>query len=360
MIAYYLPQYHPTKENNQWWGPGYTEWTAVAKAKPLFKGHVQPKIPADLGFYDLRLPESRELQAELARQAGIDAFCYWHYWFGNGVQLLEKPLELVVESGRPDFPFCLGWANHDWKKKFWNAKVSYLDQTMLIRMSYPGPQDNEMHFYRMLPVFRDKRYYKIEDKLPFLIYDFASIPYVEDFMGQWQSLAKQNGLPPFCFIGHIHHNEEYLHARQYPFDRFVYENRSPAMTSRHLYVRRIKGILSRVIRKNLNVMDYSRFIKNLDYQLVKEHNDIFPTIYPNWDTTPRRGYGSEILKNSTPELFGQHVKSVLDLISGRKDGNRMVFLKSWNEWGEGNYLEPDLEYGRRRIEVLHEELEDCL
>ena len=117
VIAFYLPQFHPIQENDQWWGKGFTEWTNVAKAKPLYRHHYQPNIPSDLGFYDLRLPEVREAQAELAIEAGVSAFCYWHYWFGDGKQLLEKPLQDVIKTGKPEFPFCLAWANHTWQKK---------------------------------------------------------------------------------------------------------------------------------------------------------------------------------------------------------------------------------------------------
>ena len=117
VIAYYLPQYHPIPENNKWWGNGFTEWTNVGKAKPLFKGHYQPRVPADLGYYDLRLPDVRQAQADLAKKAGVTAFCYWHYWFGKDKELLEMPLNEVVRLGKPDFPFCIAWANHSWERK---------------------------------------------------------------------------------------------------------------------------------------------------------------------------------------------------------------------------------------------------
>ena len=121
VIAFYLPQFHPIKENDEWWGKGFTEWTNVGKAKPLFKGHYQPRVPADLGYYDLRMPEVREAQADMAREAGIEGFMYWHYWFGNGKQILERPFNEVLSSGKPDFPFCLGWANHSWTRRTWNS-----------------------------------------------------------------------------------------------------------------------------------------------------------------------------------------------------------------------------------------------
>lgn len=356
VIAYYLPQYHPTKENDEWWGKGYTEWTTVAKAKPLFKGHIQPKIPADLGFYDLRLPQIREQQVQLAKEAGIDAFCYWHYWFGNGIQLLEKPLQEVVVSGKPDFPFCLGWANHEWQKKIWNSDVSRLDQTVIMEMKYPGIQDYEAHFYKMLPMFRDSRYYKIDGKLVFLIYVVTDVPQLDAFISLWQDLAKKNNIPPFYFIGHVNDEKEIEYSRQFAFDHLVLENHFPAMSSKNMNVNRVKTVLSQLFKRPLSVYEYSNFIDKLNYDQVINSDDIFPTIYPNWDTSPRRGAGGKILIHATPELFKKHVEDVLSIVQTKKDEDRIIFLKSWNEWGEGNYMEPDLEYGRQRIDALHDAL----
>ena len=163
VIAFYLPQFHPFPENDKWWGKGFTEWTNVGNAKKMFKGHYQPRVPADLGYYDLRLPQVREEQAELAKEAGVAAFCYWHYWFGNGKQLMDMPLQEVLRLGKPDFPFCLGWANHSWVSTNWNIeKSSFIPQT-LMEQKYPGEQDIVDHFYKMLPAFKDKRYFRIHD-----------------------------------------------------------------------------------------------------------------------------------------------------------------------------------------------------
>ena len=147
VIAFYLPQYHPIPENDEWWGKGFTEWTNVGKAKPIFRGHYQPRVPADLGYYDLRLPIIREQQAQMAREAGVEGFCYWHYWFGNGKTLLSEIFDEVLATGKPDFPFCLGWANHTWTRKNWNAVAtkSTLEQTLLLQ-EYPGDEDYENHF----------------------------------------------------------------------------------------------------------------------------------------------------------------------------------------------------------------------
>lgn len=158
VIAFYLPQFHPTPENDKWWGKGFTEWTNVGKAKPLFKGHYQPKVPADLGYYDLRVPETRREQAELARQYGIEGFCYWHYWFGNGRQLLQRPFQEVLASGEPDFPFCLAWANHSWEDKQFNKEGG---NKMLMEQLYPGDEDYIAHFNAVLPAFKDPRYIRV-------------------------------------------------------------------------------------------------------------------------------------------------------------------------------------------------------
>ena len=159
VIAYYLPQFHPVPENDKYWGKGFTEWTNVASAKPLFRGHYQPRIPSDLGFYDLRIPQVREEQAQLASEAGIEGFCYWHYWFGNGKMLLEKPFEEVLTTGKPDFPFCLCWANHTWSTKGWRKDA---DVEVIAEQTYPGDEDYVEHFNYCLPAFKDKRYITVD------------------------------------------------------------------------------------------------------------------------------------------------------------------------------------------------------
>ena len=189
VIAFYLPQFHPTPENDKWWGKGFTEWTCMGKAKPLFKGHYQPRIPSDLGYYDLRVPETREMQAEYARRAGIEGFCYWHYWFGNGKRLLERPFNEVLESGKPDYPFCLGWANHSWYKKLWDKDTK--KDTLLIKQEYFGEGDYRMHFEFALEAFKDHRYIMDGDKPLFFIFRPLDIP--NDFIPLWQKWAKENG-----------------------------------------------------------------------------------------------------------------------------------------------------------------------
>ena len=208
VIAFYLPQYYPIPENDEWWGKGFTEWTNVGKAKPLWKGHYQPRVPADLGYYDLRIPEVREQQAELAREAGVNAFCYWHYWFGNGKRLLERVFDEVLESGKPDFPFCLGWANHSWYAKTWDKTGS---DKLLIKQTYPGIEDAKEHFQFLLKAFKDPRYVKVNGA-PFLyIFEPLSVP--KEYIEWFRRWTKEVGFPDLYLVAdgsYLPDNTKYL------------------------------------------------------------------------------------------------------------------------------------------------------
>ena len=197
LIAFYLPQFHPTPENDLWWGKGFTEWTNVAKARPLFHGHYQPHVPADLGFYDLRLPEARSAQAAMARAAGIEGFCYWHYWFG-GRRMLERPFNEVLRLKEPDFPFCLSWANHSWTGVWHGAP-----NKTLIEQIYPGRTDYERHFHAILEAFHDPRYIRIRGKPIFVVLQPADLPCAAEFTELWQCLAVSKGLPGIHFVANL-------------------------------------------------------------------------------------------------------------------------------------------------------------
>jgi len=349
IIAFYLPQFHPIPENNEWWGPGFTEWVNVAKARPLFRGHKQPHIPADLGFYDLRMPEIREAQANLAKEAGIEGFCYWHYWFGNGRQLLERPFNEVVDSGTPDFPFCIAWANHSWYKKKWNPDSTGKD-TLLIEQIYPGVEDYIAHFNSLLKAFKDKRYIRVNGKLFFMIYaplDFAEI---KQFIGTWRELAKENGLDDFYFVGEQYAGRNTDQILNMGFDA-VYNESLLGIHARLSNIRKIIEIIQTKIFKMPRQYKYSKALK---YFNTEEERNIckIPGIKPNWDHTPRSKNNGTVLTGSTPELFYKHVINTLDLVKDKPYENQLIFLKSWNEWGEGNYMEPDLEHGKDYIKAL--------
>ena len=353
IIAYYLPQYHPIPENDEWWGKGFTEWTNVAKAKPLFKGHYQPRIPADLGFYDLRVPEVREQQAELAREAGVDGFCYWHYWFGNGKELLERPFKDVLESKKPDFPFCLGWANENWESKMWNADGTQTKK-VLIEQKYPGEEDIEKHFYSLLSAFKDARYMRINNMPIFLIYRPLQHPNVTEFINKWNFLIKkENVADRFFFIGNVADNN-INDLIKLCFDAAVVpptERFEATYKKQNLILRAIKYFFRLTLKKPL-LISYEDGIKNLWKPEYDSKEYVIPTILPNWDHSPRSKNLISILVNSTPQLFKNHCMEILKGVRPKK--NKIVILKSWNEWGEGNYMEPDLKFGKGYINALAE------
>lgn len=357
VIAFYLPQYHPTPNNDKWWGKGFTEWTNVGKAKPLFKGHYQPKVPADLGYYDLRLPEVREAQAELAREAGIYGFCYYHYWFGNGREELELPFNEVLKSGKPDFPFMLCWANESWHKKFWNNDAKGNSKEVLVEQTYPGEEDHINHFYRLLPAFKDHRYIRIEDKPAFMIYQPLKFPDIKKFTELWRNLAIKEGLNGIFFLGHVQlidEIEEISNFKEYGLDgvntALIWYARQKYYQNRwHYYKLRF---YRRFFKRNVPIKykDLMPFF----HSHVDNRVGFFPTLIPNWDHSPRSGKDGYCITGATPELFKKHVEETLALLE--KNKNPILFLKSWNEWGEGNYMEPDLKYGKGYIHALAQAL----
>ena len=343
LIAFYLPQFYPTPENNEWWEPGFTEWTNVAKSKPLFKGHYQPRIPRDLGFYDLRVPETREHQAELAREAGIEGFCYWHYWFGNGKRLLDRVFNEVVTSGKPDYPFCLCWANHSWYAKTWNKDGT---DKLLIEQKYPGEKDFIEHFYAMLPAFRDKRYMKINDRLIFGIFDPWNVDIIR-MSKIWNELAQQNGLLGFHFFALCQGTDALKLIKKELFNSVVLDPLLDITDKPTIKKKKQKA----------NSKGKALYIKYEEYastciKKLSENPLSFPCIEPNFDHTPRSGTYARILHNSTPEKWGELCKSIAELYKHRPTEENLVFIKSWNEWGEGNYLEPDQKYGKGYIEEM--------
>lgn len=350
LIAFYLPQYHPTPRNDQWWGKGFTEWTNVGKAKALYPGHYQPRVPADLGYYDLRLPEVRKAQADLAKEFGIYGFCYYHYWFENGFEELEKPFDEVVRMGEPDFPFCLCWANESWYSKFWNMDGT-IEKKPLALQKYLGKEDNEAHFYRLLPAFRDDRYIKKDGRILFVIYKPLEFEDFEIFRHQWNKLAKANGLNGFYFVAYsIHIEQEYNYLKSMGYEEII-SCRLYEMGAEKNVFERLYRKIQRIIFRMPIIEDYGKYHKKL-IGYDEEKNDVIPTIVSNWDHTPRSKRGGMVFENTTPENFEKHVTQVFDILSSKGSECNLCFLKSWNEWGEGNYVEPDLKYGLRFLEVI--------
>jgi hypothetical protein len=353
-IAFYLPQFHPIPENDRWWSPGFTEWTNVSRARPLFKGHCQPRVPADLGFYDLRVPETRAAQADLARQNGIEGFCYWHYWFA-GRRLLERPFQDVVRSGQPDFPFCLAWANESWTG-VWNGEPNRI----LLEQTYPGDDDYRRHFDALLEAFCDDRYLKVDGKPLFVVYKPESIPDSERFTALWNELAIKAGLDGIYFVGIV----DRLGAGVAGFDGSTYH--LPGTFLKSLPTRQLNRLMKRVNGKSIKslllgksstplTVDYASLIETALKSAQFGKRD-YPSVLPNWDSTPRHGSKGLVLTGSTPELFRRHLREAFNIVRLREPDHRLIFVKSWNEWAEGNYLEPDQQMGDGYLQVIREEL----
>ena len=352
-IALHLPQFHPIAENDEWWGKGFTEWTNTAKAKPLFRWHYQPHVPADLGFYDLRLPETRAAQAALARAYGIEAFCYYHFWFG-GKRLLEKPIEAILDSGEPDFPFCLCWANQTWTGVWHGAP-----DRILIEQTYPGEDDHRRHFETLLRAFTDPRYVRVDGKPLFVVYSPQELPEAGRFTDLWRDLAARAGLPGLFLVGENRTGENW-NPSAFGFDARVDVRLPPRRktlqawaTWRHP-LRKLRYYIAGLRR--LPTIHQYEYVS--DY-LIGNHSpgvESFPCAIPNWDNTPRSGPNGMVLHGSTPELFRRHFRKALAFVADYPAQHRLVFIKSWNEWAEGNHLEPDLRFGCQYLEVVRDEV----
>lgn len=345
-IAFYLPQFHPIPENDEWWGKGFTEWTNVGKAKRYFPGHYQPRVPADLGYYDLRVPETRKAQADMARKYGVEGFCYWHYWFGNGKRLLERPFQEVLHSGEPDFPFCLAWANETWK----GFHHGLTNRNILIEQTYPGERDIENHFYEVLPAFLDKRYITVHGKPLFTVFKPMDLPDAKSFIAQWQNLAIKNGLKGIYFVGHSYHDEEYPTLINRSFDAVNRVRMFDFLKLKRNLFSKVVGIAMNTLFGVPSIYRFERAMASFS-NANDAANTCIPTIISGWDHSPRSGKKGLILHKATPELFEKHVTATLKNILDKPEEDRLVFIKSWNEWAEGNYMEPDMKYGTAFLEA---------
>ncbi len=338
LIAFYLPQFHPIPENDHWWGKGFTDWIKVVQARPIFTGHYQPHLPADLGFYDLRLEETRIAQAEMAARYGIHGFCYYHYWF-NGRRLLERPFGEVLKSGKPDFPFCLCWANENWTRR-WDG----YEQDVLLAQRHS--LEDAAHFIRSLfPAFEDPRYIRVRGRPLLLVYRVDTLPEVPRTAELWRRECEKAGVGD-PYLGFV---ESFGNLGRDPaalgFDaavEFPPHNQAP----------RYEGPLSSLKQAfRGEIFDYREVAHRMAARELPGHT-LFRTVMPMWDNTPRRPEGGHIYHMSSPEAYGRWLAEVIDQTrSLRRDEERLVFINAWNEWAEGNHLEPDLKHGRAYLEA---------
>jgi lipopolysaccharide biosynthesis protein len=344
----YLPQFHPIPENDSWWGPGFTEWTNVTRARPLYPGHRQPLLPSELGFYDLRVAETRQAQSELATSHGIEAFCYWHYWFGDGARLLERPFVEVLESGKPDISFCLAWANESWSGAWMGAPGQVLQA-----QTYPGERDERRHFETLLPAFHDPRYLKVDGRPIFYVYRPRALPDPDAFVERWQSMAIHAGLPGLYLVAEQSEGlgdgppQTWQETRSFDAVALL---RLPVVPSALRLLRRGR------VRRAFRLPGIYRYATGRVSELAGDPR-VQPVVYPNWDNTPRMGRAGLVLTGATPERFEQNLRDAVALVAERPEPERLVWVKSWNEWAEGNHLEPDLEFGRGWLEAVRKVVE---
>jgi lipopolysaccharide biosynthesis protein len=342
-IAFYLPQFHPIPENDAWWGAGFTEWTNVAKGRPRFRGHDQPDLPGELGFYDLRLAETREAQAAMARDHGIDGFCYYHYWFGTK-QLLERPFAEVLASGSPDHPFCLAWANENWTRS-WDGE----EASVLIEQDY-DEASQVAHARYLIDAFRDDRYIRVDGKPLFLVYRASRLPDPLRLTQLWRDEARRAGVGELylCRI------ESFLDERGDPtnlgFDASVEfaPDWDVLAGSRISQVRReLRKVLRLPPRPRIH--DYAGLVADMVAKPQPTYTR-FPCVTPGWDNTPRRR-DPVILKDADPSAYQHWVETVSARSPSTEGGDSLVFVNAWNEWGEGAHLEPGRRWGRAFLEA---------
>lgn len=350
-IAFYLPQFHPIPENDLWWGKGFTEWRNVAKARQNFAGHYQPRLPGDLGFYDLRLEEIMEQQAELARGNGIHGFCYYYYWF-DGKRLLEMPIERMLKTNSPDFPFCLCWANENWTRR-WDGH----ENEILMKQTFS--KENERKLIKdIIRYMRNPNYIRINEKPLLLVYRVGIFPNPKKMTESWREIFCKEGV-----------GEVYL-AMAETFDQANVET-NPADYGFDATVEfpphglRAKGAIFKPRKMlnpefNGNVFDYRKFALSYMNRKMPAYT-LFRTIVPSWDNTARKKNNSDILVYSTPGSYRAWLEFVVDQTLERYSGDeRIIFINAWNEWAEGAYLEPDLRFGQGYLEATCKVLRSCL
>ena len=347
LIAFYLPQFHPIPENDGWWGKGFTEWTNVTKAQPLFRGHYQPHLPADLGFYDLRLPEARQAQADLAREYGIHGFCYYHYWF-NGKRLLERPFNEVLASGKPDFPFCLCWANETWSRR-WLGEESHI----LAKQDYSAEDDLD-HARSLLPALADPRAIRVDGRPLFLVYRPKDLPEPQRTTDTFRRICLDNGLPePFLVGVNAHCRKE--DCRQFGFDHTLdFRPQLGALPSAFRegghWEKLVRNLRQGIPSARLTVYEHDEAIAHMEGG--RPSCPHIPSVFVGWDNTPRRGKRAIVVRGNTPERFERYFAETVDRAEAVGSDGKMVFINAWNEWAEGNHLEPDQKFGRAFLEAV--------
>jgi lipopolysaccharide biosynthesis protein len=349
-LAFFLPQFHPIPENDAWWGKGFTEWTNVTKCEPRFVGHYQPHLPADLGFYDLRLTESRIAQAEMARAYGIHGFCYYHYWF-NGKRVLERPVNDLLASGKPDFPFCLCWANENWTRA-WDGE----EREVLLKQSY-SEADDRAHIQSLLSTFSDPRYIKVNGRPFFLIYRIGNLPNPSRTIEIWREAVAAAGFPGLYLANVESFPQDHGAAAQLPLDAAVeFAPDWSCLPSPIRKTRRFWQNQATEVYSSNRVMAYAELANKMASKPASDYLR-YRCVTPMWDNSARRKESASIFVGSTPELYGDWLGKTVTAFTPPSTEENFVFINAWNEWAEGNHLEPCQRWGRAYLEATRKALE---
>ena len=352
-IAIHLPQFHPIPENDLWWGKGFTEWTNVTKAKPLFPGHYQPHLPSDLGFYDLRQESTRIAQAELAKSYGIYGFCYYHYWF-NGKRLLYEPVDAILQSKKPDFPFMFCWANENWNRS-WDGN----HEEILMEQQYSLADDIEHMQYLCREVFSDSRYIRVDGKPFFLVYRPKLFPDIKETISKWREEALKFRME--LYLGYVQGFDLRKPPEELGFDVAVdfqpnfYTEIEPKEPLRDRLFDKA-GIRKSPYRSN-TILSYSDYAENQKNQPQVNYKR-YPAITPMWDNSARRKRGAFILKESHPDIYESWLRQIIKNFKPYSEQENFLFINAWNEWAEGNHLEPCIKWERKYLEATRRALEE--
>lgn len=336
LIAYYLPQYYPNQYNNKWWGRGSTEWNNVSKSMPQYVGQYQPRLPGELGYYDLRIQDNIYRQIELAEIYGIYGFCFYYYWF-DGIRLLDLPVENYVKDKNIKFPFCICWVNANWRR-LWSST----SQAVLMQMNN-STESYKKFIESCYKLFEKENYIKINNKPVLIIYKPFDIPNREEVLDYWRDYVKEKLNMDLYIIASFAEQNLFENISEVTgFD--VMSEFAPGP-----YLKYMNDISDNkyYVCDNFygNVYDYKEFVENKKYFKISKKRKVIKAIVPMWDNTARRKNKGTILDGATPELYKQWLK---DIIVDTKDNSNLddniIFINAWNEWAEGTYLEPDLKW----------------
>lgn len=354
-IAIYLPQFHPIPENDEWWGKGFTEWTNVTKAEPRFAGHYQPHLPADMGFYDLRVHRNLEEQAALAKEYGIYGFCFYHYWF-NGKRLLNRPVDQLLASPSPDLPFCLCWANENWTRR-WDG----LEQEVLMKQEY-SDEDDLNHVRFLSTVFRDKRYIRIDGKPVFIVYRPHLFPDILHTTNVWREECRKNGTGEI-YLMYMQSFGERRSSSEMGFDAAIefqpdfYSLPKAIEVKETGFLKKVFGTGSKEGKEQKDhVFLYEDVVKSM-LNKPQVSFKLYPSVFPMWDNSARKKNGATIIHDSSPRKYGSWLSEVIRRFKPYSSEENLIFINAWNEWAEGNHLEPCRKWGRAYLEATKEVLE---